>query len=184
MIAMYRTYQAALIAVEGIEFTGSPRSRFKSRSQFASRARYWSESRMRQEVQRLRRAQARREYYARLRRSGATAAQARRGSTSQERFQRLERVLEQPQRTPEPIARNKEEEWQDWSSNDSYPRRIREAAKRINRNEGYEDDAKYGWAVVYYVEVYGFEEAFVKQYLDVEDRFGDFYENMVAELTQ
>ena len=183
---MYRTYQAALIAVEGIEFTGSPRSRFKSRSQFASRARYWSESRMRQEVQRLRRAQARREYYARLRRSGATAAQARRGSTSQERFQRLQRILEDPRGgIDRPIpGKDKEEEWADWSSNDSYPRRIREAAKRINRNEGYEDDAKYGWAVVYYVEVYGFEEAFVKQYLDVEDRFGDFYENMVAELTQ
>ena len=173
----YRSYQAALIAVESIEFTGHPRSRFKTRSEFARKARSWSEARMRQEVQRLDRAQAMRNRYQELRQRSFSAVESRRGSTSEARFRRLiefkDAVL-----PPKP-KETKKEAWERWGKDHRYPEWVKSQVASINNQEGYEDDAAYGFAVMYYHYVWDLDIELVKQYLDVSDRFGDIYENLI-----
>ena len=178
---MYRSYELAKLAVSGITFTGHPRARFKSASEFARRARYWSESRFRQEIANLRRNQRVRERYSRLRAAGATSQQARKQSMSRTRTQESIQELRRPVPTPKPQREDREEKWTEWAQNEKYPRFIEEQVKKVNRNLGYDPDAKFGWSFIYYKYVYNLSEEFLMDNLQVYDRFGDFYRNLVQQ---
>ena len=132
---------------------------------------------MRQEVQRLDRAQAMRNRYQELRQRNFSAAEARRGSTSEARLRRFMGFKEDGL-SPTP-KETKGEAWQRWGKNKDYPDWVKSQVAGINNPEGYEDDAAYGFAVMYYHYVWDLDIELVKQYLDVSDRFGDIYENLI-----
>lgn len=200
---MYRTYEQAKLAVSGITFTGHPNAKFKSVSDFARKARYWSEARFRREIANLRRNQRVRRRYNELVSRGASAKAARKASQNRQSY---EGILESLRRAPEFFAddftspkERRKEKWAKWGERNpetgksKYPKWIRNIVTRINVEAGYgsydsesqreiADSAHYGWVVQYYVYVYDLDEEFVKNYITVQDRFGDFYRDLVKEL--
>ena len=71
-------------------------------------------------------------------------------------------------------------QWSEWSKKDSeYPQSIALLAKKLNRAEGYDDEAHYGWAVVNqaYVKNISIEEA-LANHVPYQNYGGEIYERV------
>ena len=179
---MYRSYEQAKLAVSGVTFTGHPRAKFKSVSGFARKARYWSESRFRSEIAKLRRNQMLRQRYSKLRTLGVSSKQARKSYRNKKSYQGIVESLKKTsvETVSEGSQENRENKWANWAS-DGYPSWISVRVKKINDSMGYDNDAKFGWAYIYYQYVYNLSDEFLRDNLQVYDRFGDFYRNLIAQ---
>ena len=45
---------------------------------------------------------------------------------------------------------NRMDQWSSWSRRGNYPPQIKQRVKEINREAGFDDNARYGWAVMFY----------------------------------
>lgn len=88
---------------------------------------------------------------------GATQERARKlKGASWKRLERETRVKD-----PEPGVvikdivdkKSREDEWSGWAKDEAYPQWLKDKAHKINKEEGFDHNAAYGWAVMFYAYV-------------------------------
>lgn len=192
VMAMNRTYQSVIADLEALGITFTGRGRWRTRSAFASAARSWGDRRYRKELNRLARAQRRREQYQQARDAGISATLARTVSGFGEA--RFARFIDSVVADGDPNALNNYIEnkmsrepgtipsdlWTYYARIENYPTDIEIDAYTINRLAGYGENDNYGWAFVYYVYVMGASPNDVLAYLDVSPFDGNAYRELLS----
>ena len=184
MARKYKDVTADLKMLE-IEFTGrSPVKYRKERSTFASRARGWSNERYQKELQALVKNQQVREQYQRAAQVLDTETARRISHYSQNRFEsEIGGIVPPPERK---VDRSKirvddrADIWSRWARDESYPTEIEKRAHRINRQNGYDKNAHYGWAAMYYHIVKNASMDTVLSYLEASPFDGDLYVELLS----
>lgn len=72
-------------------------------------------------------------------------------------------------------------QWITWNRQKDYPDEFEQRANKINKSMGFDEKARYGWAVVYFMYVYNVSEARAKSWITSESyEGGDIYRYLVA----
>ncbi|NBK24020.1 MAG: hypothetical protein EOM68_18555 [Spirochaetia bacterium] len=79
------------------------------------------------------------------------------------------------------VNEEKRDQWIRWNVNKNYPDEMEERAHKINSSMNFDEGARYGWAVLYFMYVYGVSEARAKSWITSESyEGGDIYRYLVA----
>jgi hypothetical protein len=79
------------------------------------------------------------------------------------------------------VNEEKRDQWIRWNTEKNYPEKMEEQAQAINKSMGFDDKARYGWAILYFMYVYGVSEERAKSWITSESyEGGDIYRYLVA----
>jgi len=79
------------------------------------------------------------------------------------------------------VNEDKRDQWIRWNTEKNYPDKMQDEVHAINKSMGFDENARYGWAIRYFMYVYGVSEARAKSWITSESyEGGDIYRYLVA----
>ena len=79
------------------------------------------------------------------------------------------------------VNEEKRDQWIRWNTEKNYPDKMQDEVQAINKSMGFDDNARYGWAIRYFMHVYGVSEERAKSWITSESyEGGDIYRYLVA----